>query len=555
MTTVKNIDVATPQQGELRSRTTRSLVMGWTTRISPHLAFGLTLFFIVGLAAFTASSSVRANTTVLSSFWAASGALFVWSALLFGSAARERTVFILEVVLRRQHYLQACVQTTLILYWGWYWPEVYQSAHLIAAQLVFAYAFEMLLNWTRRRTHTLGFAPFPIVLSTNLFLWFKEDWFYLQFLMIAVAFAAKELIRWNKEGRRAHIFNPSAFGLSIFSLGLILTGAHDVTWGPSIAVTQFYPPHMYLLIFLIGLPGQFFFGVTSMTMSAVLTTYLFGLLYFVATGTYYFLDSYIPISIFLGMHFIFTDPSTAPRSELGRIMFGVLYGLTSVALFGLLEWFRIPSFYDKLLQLPLLNLSIKLIDRVARSKTLKSIDPAALGRFMSPPRRNLAYMTVWTAVFLVMSAAQGVGDAHRGQWLPFWQRACTERGLSPDGSWSSACRHLTEMQATYCNAGSGWACNELGVLQADHGVASAQTTDSIQKGCKLGYTPACLNLTRVTTDPSRLTRGTPTVADYSIILRGSKGVIEDVTPSALYARACKQGWPGTCGQNSMAGSP
>ena len=30
-----------------------------------------------------------------------------------------------------------------------------------------------LLGWSRRDTYTLGFGPFPIVLSTNLFLWFK----------------------------------------------------------------------------------------------------------------------------------------------------------------------------------------------------------------------------------------------------------------------------------------------------------------------------------------------------------------------------------------------
>ena len=77
----------------------------------------------------------------------------------------------------------------------------------------------MLLSWSRRDTYTLGFGPFPIIFSTNLFLWFRQDWFYLQFVMIAVGFAAKEFIRWNKDGRQTHIFNPSSFTLTIFSLG------------------------------------------------------------------------------------------------------------------------------------------------------------------------------------------------------------------------------------------------------------------------------------------------------------------------------------------------
>jgi len=48
---------------------------------------------------------------------------------------------------------------------------------LLAAQLAFAYAFDMLLSWSRRDSYGLGFGPFPIIFSTNLFLWFRDDWF------------------------------------------------------------------------------------------------------------------------------------------------------------------------------------------------------------------------------------------------------------------------------------------------------------------------------------------------------------------------------------------
>src|SRR5207248_3958471 len=137
--------------------------------------------------------------------------------------------------------------------------------------------------------------------------------------------------------------------------GLLATGSTGITWGREIATTQFYPPQMYLMLFLIGLPGQFLFGVTTMTMSAVLATYVFGLVYFAATGIYFFYDSYIPIAVFLGMHLLFTDPSTSPRSELGRVIFGALYGLSTVALYALLGNLGLPTFYDKLLQVPLLN--------------------------------------------------------------------------------------------------------------------------------------------------------------------------------------------------------
>ena len=72
---------------------------------------------------------------------------------------------------------------------------------------------------------------FPIIFSTNLFLWFTDDWFYLQFLMVAAGFLGKAFVQWRREGRRTHIFNPSAFSLGLFSLVLIVTGTSDLTWG------------------------------------------------------------------------------------------------------------------------------------------------------------------------------------------------------------------------------------------------------------------------------------------------------------------------------------
>ncbi len=155
-------------------------------------------------------------------------------------------------MLRAQHYLQATVQCSVFLYWGWYFDEVYKAAPLILAQLCFAYAFDLLLAWSRRDSYTLGFGPFPVIFSINLFLWFKPDWFYLQFVMVAVGFLAKEFIRWQKDGRSAHIFNPSSFPLGLFSLGLLLTGNTAMTWGQEIANTFERPPYIRLWIFLIG---------------------------------------------------------------------------------------------------------------------------------------------------------------------------------------------------------------------------------------------------------------------------------------------------------------
>ena len=269
------------------------------------------------------------NRHVLWTLLVAAGTLVSWNALLIWRRHSTNRTLNIAVVVRTQHYLQACAQGSVLVYWGWHWRPVYDAAPLIAAQLLFAYAFDMLLAWSRRDVYTLGFGPFPVIFSINLFLWFRPDWFYFQFLMIAAGFAAKELIRWRRDGRRVHVFNPSSFPLALASLLLILAGASDITRGQDIAISQFYPPQMYLMLFLVALPGQFLFGVASMTLSAVLTTYLCSLVYFAATGTYLFYDSYVPIAIFLGMHLLFTDPSTSPHSEVGRLIFGALYGSVS----------------------------------------------------------------------------------------------------------------------------------------------------------------------------------------------------------------------------------
>jgi hypothetical protein len=507
--------------------------------LSVPLAFTLGLVFLAFL------DSVRQDPHLFWSFLGAAAPLLAWSILIFIWAQRQGRTLSLEIAVRKQHAIQACAQGAVFLYWGWFWRPVYDAAPLIAAQLLFAYAFDMLLGWSRRNSYTLGFGPFPVIFSINLFLWFKPGWFYLQFLMVAVGFAAKELIRWDRDGRqRVHIFNPSAFALGVFSLALILTGTSDLTRGQDIAITQFYPPQMYLMLFLIGLPGQFFFGVTTMTLSAVVTTYVFGLVYFAVTGVYFFHDSFIPIAVFLGMHLLFTDPSTSPRSELGRIIFGVLYGLSSIALYQLLGAVGVPAFYDKLLQVPILNLSVKWIDRVAHSTWLAPLDPARLGPSLPARSRRVAYMTVWALAFASMLATQGVGDRHPGQWLPFWQRACRDERRQ-------ACTYLLNLQTIYCNAGSGWACNETGILHgAGRGSGDGVDIDrsvAFARGCGLGFEAACQNLRglRVRSGAEMLS-AVPTLNDYPIILRGSKGPIRERDASALLARACAQGWPDVC---------
>src|SRR5512132_4275760 len=172
-------------------------------KLSSGGAFALNAGFVAGLFVLSQLAVLEGRPMVQLSIMGAALFLLAWSVLLFGVLRRGQKVT-LQTVMRRQHYLQACLQGSLILYWGYYWPEVYHAAPLIAAQLLFAYAFDSLLSWTHRRTFMLGFGPFPIIFSITLFFWFKDEWFYLQFGLVALGFLAKEFLRWNRDGINTH---------------------------------------------------------------------------------------------------------------------------------------------------------------------------------------------------------------------------------------------------------------------------------------------------------------------------------------------------------------
>ena len=103
-----------------------------------------------------------------------------------------------------------------------------------------------------------------------------------------------------------------------------------------------------------------------------------------------------------------------------------------------------------------------------------------------------------------------------------------------------------QLHATSCRAASGWSCNELGILQADREMDLSAALASMQRGCELGFQPACANASKVTSR-GPWTTAAPPFEELPILLRGSKAPITDRRAGSLYARACDQGWPGTCG--------
>ncbi len=81
---------------------------------------------------------------------------------------------------------------------------------------------------------------------------------------------------------------------------------------------------------------------------------------------------------------------------------------------------------------------------------------------------------------------------------------------------------------------------------ADRPGVPASAVKAFQRGCASNFPPACENANQVAAGGGVVKGGPPTVEDYAVLLQGGKGPIRDRRPSALYARACSQGWAGTC---------
>jgi hypothetical protein len=364
--------------------------------------------------------------------------------------------------------------------------------------------------------------------------------------MVAVGFLGKEFVRWYREGRSTHIFNPSAFSLGLFSVLLISTGTSDLTWGADIASTLRLAPNIYLFLFLTGLVVMYFFSITLVAASAAVVLFGLSALFYAVAGVPYFVDSEIPTAVFLGLHLLVTDPSTSPRTASGKLAFGVMYGLSVFGLYAVLGGLGTPTFYDKLLAVPLLNLSVRWIDQwVQRARSSGAFSGWSFG--LTPARANLSFMAIWIVFFGAMTATGRTDGPHTGDSLTFWQLACEEGR-------PTACDRLLQLEAAYCADNSGWACNAIGGHFAEGRLVAADpeiATGYFARACELRFQAGCLNLL----DVAAVTRSDPRSFDLRLLLReGRENLLETPEPE-LYERACDHGWGFACERLSRSPRP
>jgi len=509
-------------------------------------------------AGFTLLSRVNENPHLQASFLAAAGFLLAGLCALWWSVNRTRRTLNYEFVPRRVHWVQMIMHSSVYAYWGWYWREVYHEIPLILAQVAFLYALDMLVCWSRRDKWILGFGPIPIVFSMNLFLWFRDDWFYLQFVMVAIIVFGKEFLRWNRDGHSTHIFNPSAFALFLTSIVLIATHNTPITWGDEIATTFLSPPNFLVEMFVLGLIVQALFSVTLVTLSAAAALYVLNVVYTASTGTYLFIDTNIHPAIFLGLHLLVTDPATSPRKNLGKVIFGAAYGFGIFGLVPVLESLGAPVFYDKLLCVPILNLTVRALDHAsiaasawfARQSWVELPPLRALSAW-TPRQANFGFMGIWAAFFAFMFATGFIGAKHPGSDPAVWEKACTSGNRR-------ACDVLARTLDVQCQHNSASGCFALGTLLTDGKRISRNpmgAARSLGRACDIGSQGACTSLVSLVASDGETVLQQPCDqgdATSCFMLGSLYAVGQSVArnperSAALYQRSCDAGFMRACG--------
>jgi hypothetical protein len=277
-----------------------------------------------------------------------------------------------------------------------------------------------------------------------------------------------------------------------------LTGTSQYTWGWDIATTLGRPRFIYLEVFFLGLIVQGFFGVTLVTLSATATLCLLNLIYTHATGVYFFVDSNIPIAVFLGLHLLVTDPATSPRTNVGKAIFGSLYGLGVWITYAILRQFMLPEYYDKLLVVPFLNLSVLALDRLTGWQPLGKF--ARWEQAFGLHRLNLLHMACWALLFTVILGAGFIEAPHPGASIAFWQKAAEEGR-------PHAAENLVTKLTFLAYQGVGDACLQLGQIYTEGKFAKkdpaaaarffAQAREIYEKGAARPLSPELMRKMRL----------------------------------------------------------
>ncbi len=316
---------------------------------------------------------------------ASTGVLLVL--LLLALSQRTRPTF--EFGIKATHALPMMIQLGIYSWWAvWHLP-VRWYAPLLLGQLVFGFLLDGLLGIVVSGRWRVGLAPAPVVLSAGLFAWFLAEGPWMSTVVISAALASKHLLR--RDGR--HIFNPSAFGLSVAALCYLAlpesTRWHGVVWELDLA------PGMVELILILALLAQTRVPVVLASMGALLGMLAWGQFAVVVADPLW-------AAPFLVIVLLLTDPATLPRTPAGRLLGGLTYAL----LLAPVTWFFVQTqgtdYWAKIVPVVLVNGLAPTLDRLGAHLPDRLSDLLA-------PARNRAHVALWFAVVAALLLLQRPG--------------------------------------------------------------------------------------------------------------------------------------------------
>ena len=288
------------------------------------------------------------------------------------------------------HVLPAILQIVLFAYWSIYWSGVSEHLPVLVAQLGVAYAMDFLLAWTLRQPYSASVGPVPIVLSANLFVWFRADDFLLYVLVIAAALGSKTFLRWGER----HVFNPSVLGVSV--VGLLCILLPSIFHYQDISHDFSRPPLMAQVIILLALIPQIRLGTApvalgcAVAMIGVMLT-IYSLIGYRGGPSPWWPPWLLAITLLAG------DPATIPSTATSRLLFGLFLGMAFYVVSRVLLLSVGTDFFAKVLPIPMANVLVPSFERTA---TRLSARWPSLARAVG----NRAYVAAWLLLSAFMFA-------------------------------------------------------------------------------------------------------------------------------------------------------
>lgn len=307
-------------------------------------------------------------------------AVGAWLLVLWVVARIRGRQLTYEVVIKPIHVSQPTVHFIVLVYLSLYWVGLRSHWPWLMTQIGFCYLADAAFSYTRHGHWKIGFAPVPVVFSTNLFLFYEEPFYYMIFVVYLIAFFGKGFITWK--GR--HVFNPSALGMTVVTLGWWFSDRfpyyhaidHEFWLGPNIVE----------VLFLVSLYNQYKNPIIWITLGAY-----FGLkLPILATNHPEPPHVFYPAA-FIAILLLLPDPATSAKTPPGQFLYGIAYALAfkAISFVAIVTMGNTGS--GKIMGVIVANILAPLCDRIGAAA-----DPAVL-RFMDR-RYNFAHWVLWIVV-------------------------------------------------------------------------------------------------------------------------------------------------------------